>query len=145
MATNTAVFGISEADREKFERYADEAFRKELSEGKKYKIVDSLDEQTIIMRGAVVDVISRVPPEFVGRSEVYLTSVGEATLVLELLDGKTGVVLARIAERRVIGCPGGGNIMMSPTNAVTVWSDVRRWTANAARRLRMELDFALEG
>lgn len=39
----------------------------------------------------------RLPPEFVGRSEVYLANVGEATLVMEFLDGKTGEVLARIS------------------------------------------------
>ena len=80
------------------------------------------------------------------RSAAPFGATNSATLVLELLDGKTGEVLARIAERRAFGNPGGGDVMMmSPTNAVTVWSDVRRWASNAARRLRMELDFALEG
>jgi len=138
------TFGISEADRKKFEEIVDEAFTKELTKGKRFKIVDSLGPGTIIMRGAVVDIVSRVPPEFVGRSEVYLSTVGEATLIMEFLDGQTGEVLARIAERGRIGHH-GGQMGMMPTSSVTVMSDIRRWAANAARRLRTELDLSIEG
>lgn len=145
MSTSSrSVFGIADAEREKFEKIADEAFIKELEKSKTFTIVDTLDEHTIIMRGAVVDIVSRVPPEFVGRSEVYLASVGEATLVLEFLDGKTGEVLARVAERRTIG-RGQIDMMTMPTNSVTVWADVKRWASSSARRLRTELDYAMEG
>ena len=142
-SSGKGIFGISQGDRDKFEKYVDEAFIKELSQGKTFKIVESLDAQTMIMRGAMVDIVSRVPPEFVGRSEVYLASVGEATLVLEFLDGSTGEVLARIAERRSIGSPGGMGMMTMPSNSVTVWADVKRWAGNSARRLRTELDAAI--
>ena len=142
-SSGKGIFGISQEDRDKFEKYVDEAFIKELSQGKTFKIVESLDAQTMIMRGAMVDIVSRVPPEFVGRSEVYLASVGEATLVLEFLDGSTGEVLARIAERRSIGRPGGMDMMTMPSNSVTVWADVKRWAGNSARRLRIELDAAI--
>ena len=146
-SSTKSFFGIPEEDRKKFEEITDEAFTKELEKSKKFTISDSLDENTIIMRGAVVDIVSRVPPEFVGRSEVYLANVGEATLVLELLDGKTGDVLARVAERRAMGRPGGSVDLMTamPTNSVTAWADVRRWAASSARRLRSELDAAASG
>ncbi|MEH6593683.1 MAG: DUF3313 family protein [Halioglobus sp.] len=145
-SSSKSFFGISKEDREKFEKMTDEAFTKELSKSKRFTITDNLDENTILMRGAVIDIVSKVPPQFVGRSEVYLASVGAATLVLELLDGKTGEVLARVAERRTMGSPGGQIDMMSmPTNSVTVWSDVRRWASGSARRLRSELDEAASG
>ena len=140
--SSKSVFGISDSERQKFEQVVDEAFIKELGKAKNFSIVDDLDENTMIMRGAVVDIISRVPPEFVGRSEVYLASVGEATLVMEFLDGKTGEVLARIAERRTIG-RGQIDMMSMPANSVTVWADVRRWAASSAKRLRSELDYAM--
>ena len=114
---------------------------KEVVKGKKFKVVDTIDANTMIMRGAVVDIISRVPPEFVGRSEIYLASVGEVTLVLEFIDGKSGEVLARIAERGRIGSSGGQIDMFAmPTSSVTIMADVRRWASSAARRLRGELD-----
>ena len=98
----------------------------------------------MIMRGAVVDIISRVPPEFVGRSEVYLATVGEATLVLEFLDGKTGEVLAKVSERGRIGSRNDRIDRFSmPTNRATITADVRRWANSAATRLRKELDSAM--
>jgi hypothetical protein len=145
-SSSKSVFGISDADRDKFEKVVDEAFMKEMGKAKNFEISDTLDANTMIMRGAVVDIVSRVPPEFAGRSEVYLAAVGEATLVLEFLDGKTGEVLARIAERRTLGRPGGQIDMMSmPTNSVTVWSDVRRWATSSAKRLSSVLDAAMSG
>ncbi|MEH6593686.1 MAG: DUF3313 family protein [Halioglobus sp.] len=144
-SSSKSLFGISVKDRQKFEQMTDEAFTKELSKSKNFTITDELDENTILMRGAVVDIISNVPPEFVGRSEVYLANVGAATLVLELLDGRTGEVLARVAERRAMGRPGGQIDLGMPTNSVTVWSDVRRWASSSARRLRTELDLAASG
>lgn len=144
LSSTRSEFGISGADRETFETIADEAFMKEIVKGEHFTITDTIDEKTIIMRGAVVDIVSRVPPEFVGRSEIYLASVGEATLVLEFLDGRTGEVLARVAERGVIG-RNRIDMFSMPANSVTVRADVSRWAANAARKLRRELDTAIGG
>ena len=143
--SNKSVFGIAEEDRVKYQEIVSEAFMKQLAKGKNYNIVDSIDENTMIMRGAVVDIISRVPPTFAGRSEVYLATVGEATLVLEFLDGKTGDVLAKISERGRIGSPSGRIDQFSmPTNRATITGDVRRWANSAATRLRKELDSAMK-
>lgn len=143
--SNKSVFGIAEEDRIKFQEIVSEAFMKQLAKGKNYTIVDSIDENTMIMRGAVVDIVSRVPPQFAGRSEVYLATVGEATLVLEFLDGKTGDVLAKISERGRIGSPTGRIDQFSmPVNRATITGDVRRWANSAATRLRKELDSAMK-
>lgn len=144
LSSSRSVFGISDADRETFEQIVDEAFMKEIVKGKNFTVTDTIDEKTIIMRGAVVDIVSRVPPEFIGRSEIYLASVGEATLVLEFLDGKTGDVLARVSERGVIG-RGRIDMFSMPANSVTVRAEVARWASNAARKLRSELDTAIGG
>ena len=142
--SNKSVFGIAQEDRVKFQEIVSEAFLKELGKGKNYTIVDSIDENTMIMRGAVVDIVSMVPPQFAGRSEVYLATVGEATLVMEFLDGRTGDVLAKISERGRIGSPTGRIDRFSmPVNRATVTGDIRRWATSAAIRLRKELDSAL--
>ena len=68
------------------------------------------------------------------------------TLILEFLDGSTGEVLARVAERRRIDTIGGRTGMATmPTNTVTVRGDVKRWAASTAKRLRNELDLAVSG
>lgn len=37
------------------------------------------------------------------------------------------------------------DVACMPINFVTVWPDVRRWANSSARRLRTELDYAMEG
>lgn len=87
-----------------------------------------------------------VPPETVGRSEVYLSNIGEATLVLELLDASNGEVLAVVAERQRLQS-GSGRIdsFSMPTSRATVYAEVRRWARRAASKLRVELDKAIAG
>ena len=87
-----------------------------------------------------------MPPERVGRSEIYLASIGEATLMVELIDAANGEVVAVVAERRRFQS-GAGRIdeFSMPTNNVTIIAEVRRWATRAARKLRDELDKAIAG
>lgn len=139
-------FGISEADRVKFEEEVEKAFDDEISRGKRFTITDELGPGTMILRGGALDIISFVPPETVGRSEVYLANIGEATLILELIDARNGEVLAVVAERTRLQS-GGGTIdsFSMPANRVTVFAEVRRWARRAATKLRKELDKAIAG
>jgi hypothetical protein len=90
-----------------------------------------------------LDIVSKVPPEYAGMNEVYLASSGEATLIIDLIDAETGVIQARVAERRAIQPPGGRiDAFSQPSNSVTVWSDVSRWARSSAARLRSELEKA---
>ena len=142
MSSRKREFGISDADREEFEKVLADAFVKEIQRAKKFEVVDDVGPGTIIMRGAILDIISRVPPETVGRSEIYLASIGEATLILELLDAETGDVLAVVAERRAMG---QSYMTSMPTNNVTILADIRRWARREATTLRVELDKAIAG
>ena len=53
--------------------------------------------------GGLIDVVSYVPPEKMGNSDIYLRSVGEATLVLELRDSQSNAPLVRVIDRRAAG------------------------------------------
>jgi hypothetical protein len=145
MNTRKREFGINDADREKFEEIVGEAFVKGLQKGKRFELVSELGPRTMIMRGGVLDIISKVPPETAGRSEIYLASIGEGTLVLELLDAETGDVLALVAERRSFSRPGGIDFMTMPTNSATIIGDIRRWATSAGKKLSKELDKAISG
>ena len=141
-------YGIREEDREKFKQSVSEAFRKEMERSKKFAIVDAAGPSTILIKAAVLDIISNVPPENMGRGEVYLATTGEATLVLELLDSETGAVLAYVEDRRKIQPAGSNGTLDSfsmPSNSVTVWSDVKRWARSGASRLRSALEKAQKG
>lgn len=146
MRTNKREFGIADADREKFEEIVREAFVEGVQSGKKFELVEELGPNTIIMRGGVLDIVSMVPPETVGRSEIYLASIGEATLVLQLIDAETGEELAVIAERRSLSRPGSTvSFTTMPTNSASIIADIRRWASSAGKKLGKELDKAIAG
>jgi hypothetical protein len=146
MNTRQREFGISDEDRETFEQTVSESFVKEIQRAKNFKLVDEIGPNTLIMRGAVLDIISKVPPETVGRSDVYLSNIGEATLVLELIDSGDGEIVAVVAERRALQS-GTGRIdeFSMPTSRVTVLAEIRRWAQRSASKLRAGLDKAIAG
>ena len=147
MNTRQREFGISDKDRQKFEEVVSEAFVKEIQKAKNFKLVDEVGPNSLIMRGAVLDIVSLVPPEHIGPSEIYLANIGEATLVVELIDSSDGEIVAVVAERRQLQSGGTGRIdqFSLPTNNVTIISEVRRWAKRAASRLSKELDKAIAG
>ena len=80
--TSNREYPISKEDRRQFEKIVREAFRTEIVKGNHFEIVDILntDEHTLVMRGMVSDIVSKVPPETTERTRLYMSSVGEATL-----------------------------------------------------------------
>ena len=146
MSTRHQEFGISEEDRRKFEEIVRESFQKEFDKAKAFTIiddVDAIDTRTLILRGALIDIISRVPPEFVGRSDVYLSSIGAATFVMELMDARSGNVVALVAERREAETLNARSGIAVPANSASIMGDIRRWAGSLARRLRGALDKAI--
>ena len=147
MNTRQREFGILEKDQRAFEDAVSEAFTKEMEKGKRFSIVDEIAPGTLILRGGALDIVSNVPPEFnTGMNEIYMTTFGEVTLLLELIDAESGDVVAVVAERRAIGTPNRNlDSFTMPTNSVTVTSAVRRWATSAAGKLRKGLDDAIKG
>jgi hypothetical protein len=147
LSTHKREFGISEEDRRRFEEIVGEAFEKEISKAKNFTIIENIDEldaATLILRGAMLDIISRVPPQMVGRADVYLSSVGAATFVIEMIDAGTGAVVALAAERRSIETLNARTGASVPANSASVLGDIKRWSGSLARRLRIALDKAIK-
>jgi hypothetical protein len=136
--TGTGPYFIDDKTRAEFEALVNDVFREEMQKIKRFTIVDEPGPDVLLVRGRLLDVISRVPPDPVGsRSYIVLGSVGEATLVLELRDSESGTILARSADRRAAeNVSGMGNRSNSVTNSAEVRRLVRFW----ATRLREALD-----
>jgi hypothetical protein len=92
--------------------------------------------RTSVIRAALLDVVSYVPPETTGRSEVYLTQIGAVTLVLEIHDSITDAILVRAIDRSSIG----DDSMMKNSNRVTNTAEVRRVIRRWSSTLRERLD-----
>jgi hypothetical protein len=108
-----------------------------LAKSTRFTITDTPGPDTLIIVGGLHDVMSRVPPERVGRSDVYLSDIGEATLILQISDSMSGEVIARAVERRTAGDRGGMAMRSSPAQT---WAEVRRLARNWATKLVDGLD-----
>ena len=138
-------FGIAEQDRVQFEETASEVFLEELGKLKNFEIVNEIGPDTLLLRAGFLDIVSFVPPDTIGRSDVYLASFGEATFIVELIDAETGDIVAVASERRRAERPGGQiDRFSTPANRATVMAEVRRFTRRAANKLRTELDKGAE-
>jgi hypothetical protein len=91
----------------------------------------------LIIVGGLHDIVSRVPPDHIGRGNIYLSSVGEATLVMEARDSLSGETIYRAIDRRAAQQAGGYGTI---SNSVTNTAEVRRMAARWAQRLRVGLD-----
>jgi hypothetical protein len=114
------------------------SFADELAKSKRFTLVDQPGPGVLLLVGGLLDVVSFVPPEPMGRSDIYLRSVGEATLVFELHDAETNAILVRGAERRSAEQTG----VVQESNSATNAFEVRRMARTWASRLRERLDAA---
>jgi hypothetical protein len=130
-------FWISDANRDKLVDTVSGIFNEELSKAQGWESAEEAGPDVLIIRGALLDIVSFVPPEMIGRGEVYLSSVGEATLVVEGIDSMSGEVVFRAVDRRPIESVGD---RMIRANTVSTWSEVRRWALRYATRLREGLE-----
>ena len=112
-----------------------EVFRDELAKIENWEYVTEPGPDVLVLVGYMIDIVSAVPPDTIGRSRIYLTRVGEATLVLELRDSTSNQVLARSLDRR-----GADPAWPVEASRVTTLAEVRRLARTWARLLVKRLD-----
>ena len=103
------------------------AFVEEMGKSDVFTLVDEPGPDVLKLSVGLLDVLSRVPPETVGSSRIFLDRVGEATLVLELRDSESNAILIRAADRRAAERPGTAIESSRVTNMAEVRRLGRRW------------------
>lgn len=116
-------FQLDAETRALFEQEIRSAFLEEMGRSNVFTIVDEPGPDVLLIRGGLLDVISRVPPETVGRSRMFIDRVGEATLVLEIRDSESNAILVRAVDRRAAERTGQ---QMVESNRATNRAEVRR-------------------
>ncbi|MGI9204177.1 MAG: DUF3313 family protein [Woeseiaceae bacterium] len=128
---------VTEEQKTRFRNLVQEVFREELAKSQRFSIVDEVGPDVLLIRGAILDVVSYVPQDAIGRVDIYLSTVAEATLVVELRDSITNAILARAIDRRAAENTAGFAVQSNRvTNAAEVRRVVRRW----AQSLRSGLE-----
>ncbi len=129
-------YQLDDATKKVFEDEIAGAFVEEMARSEKYEIVDQPGPDVLLVRGGLLDVVSMVPPEPMGRGAIFIDSVGEATLVLELRDSESNAILARAVDRRAAQSTG----TFTESNRVTNRAEVRRLGRRWASTLRSGLE-----
>ncbi len=134
--TSQTEFQLDAETQQLFKDEISAAFLDEMRKSDVFTIVDEPGPDVLLVRAGLLDVVSRVPPETIGRSRVFIDSVGEATLVLEIRDSESNAIFARAVDRRA--AERGATMMES--NRVTNRAEVRRLGRRWASSLRGGLE-----
>jgi len=127
---------ISSADMDRIKKGMAAEFRKvfeaELTKGG-YQLSTEGGEDVLILRPAIIDLDITAPDTMsAGMDRTFSTSSGAMTLYIELLDGATGQIIARAADREQARDMGVMMWQNSVTNRAEADRILRKW-ADAAR------------
>jgi len=129
-------YEVTAEQKARFREIMVEVFLEELGKSERFTIVGEPGLDVLAIRGGLLDVVSFVPPEPMGRGGIYLSRIGEATLVLEMRDSITDAILVRAIDRRAAEPMGN----FQESNRVSNSSEVKRVARRWASLLRDRLD-----
>ncbi len=129
-------FALNEEQKKQVAEEIGNAFLEELARSDVYELVDESGPDVLTLYVGLLDVVSRVPPDSVGRSIVLLESVGEATLVMELRDSMSDAIYLRAVDRRAAA----DSYQMTRSTPVSNRAEVRRLGRHWAGLIRDGLE-----
>lgn len=110
-------------------------FSEELGKGG-YTITDRPGDDVLVVRPAIIGLDITAPDvPTAGRSRSYATSAGEMTLFVELFDGATGEIIARVVDRRQARDQGRLMWQNAITNRAEADRMLRKWAVLARESL----------
>jgi len=130
-------YALAPDQRERLERDFLAAFQRELVDSGLFAGATDPGPDVLDVRGRLVDLVVEVPPESHASDRSYVRRAGELTLVLDVVDSRSGQALLRIADRRVLSQSAGSTLYRS--SPVTHTAALRRALSRWARLLRDHL------
>ena len=137
--SSATEFQLDAATRELFEEEIRSAFIEEIQRSTVFELTDESGPDVIDVHIGLLDVVSRVPPESVGRSRVLISEVGAATVVLEIRDSISHTVLARAVDRRA-----AESMTMFESSPPRNRAEIRRLGRRWGQIIRDGLDAAIQ-
>ena len=139
--TELREFQLDEETKTLFEAEIGAAFSEEVAASEVYEVVDEAGPDVLQIGVALLDVVSRVPPQAATQPRVYIERVGEATLVLEIRGSMSNSVYLRAVDRRAAA----RQSEMIESNRVTNASEIRRLGRRWGEIVRKGLETLLTG
>jgi hypothetical protein len=137
--TELREFRLDEETKALFEAEIGAVFAEEVSASKVYTVVEEPGPDVISVGVALLDVVSRVPPQAQTQPRVFIEMVGEATLVLEIRGSMSNAVYVRAVDRRAAA----QQSQMIESNRVTNAAEIRRLGRHWGQITREGLEFLL--
>ena len=138
-ATELREFQLDEETKAIFEAEIGGVFLEEVSASEVYTIVEEPGPDVLKIGVALLDVVSRVPPQAANQPRVFIEMVGEATLVLEIRGSMSNTIYARAVDRRAAQ----QQSQMIESNRVTNQAEIRRLGRRWGQIVREGLDTLL--
>lgn len=134
LRSNATEFPLSEHQKQTLRDTLTSVFVEELGKLKHYQVVTQPGPDVLQVQGAILDVVSHVPPQQAGRGGTILRDIGEATLVVELRDSMSNEILARAVDHRTVSA---SRPMKSTSinNLAEVRFAARHWASMLGKRL----------
>jgi hypothetical protein len=129
------AYPLTDAQKDVLRELVPTAVSGELDRLETLSLTDSFGAHVLLLQISVLDVVSHVPPEPVGRGATFLRSIGGATLAIELRDSMTGELLARAIERREVN-----SSSVRRSNRVWNRTEVRKATERFAASVRKQME-----
>jgi len=135
-------YPVSEADRARLADTFNSVFREQLARGNGFTLTNEPGPGVLLVKPALRDIVSRVPPdEIPGRSDIWLDSVGDATLVVDFVEAASGRTLGSASDRRTAEPVGGaGGFGAVRADRVDTGQEVRRvarrWAGALEKRVQ---------
>lgn len=115
----------------------DEVFAEEFAKTGDNPIVKKAGSGTLILKPSIINLDVNAPDvTSSARTKTFVSETGQATLYLEMFDGVSGEILARIIDAKVVG----DNMHVRWANRVTNTADAKRTIRQWAKRLRESYD-----
>ena len=136
--TELREFQLDEETKGIFQAEIGTAFPDAVSTSEVYTIVYEPGPDVLKIGVALLDVVSRVPPQAANQPRVFIEMVGEATLVLEIRGSMSNTIYARAVDRRA-----AQRAQMMESNTVSNQSEIRRLGRRWGEIIREGLDTLL--
>ena len=119
-------FPVSAAQRAELKRLITEEFDRALDRLRLPQVTEP-GPDVLRVRGYLLDVVSRIPPDNASSNHYFIESVGQATFVVELIDSETNAVLVRGLDTRSASTPGYTYRSSAAGNRAQVRRLIARW------------------
>lgn len=115
----------------------DEVFNEEFSQEVKFPLVNNVSSNTLVIRPAIINLdISAPDLQSITNVKTFTSEAGQATLFLELYDGVSGEILARVIHESVAGDKGYNQWATRISNRADAKRMIKKW----AKTLRKKFD-----